>query len=170
MFVDNENQFSTGGTAGQSLNGFTTGTTALGNVIDSAPLGGQNTPNTNAGRDWGTGYPANLVLLFTQTLAPTTGTLDIQLVSSAASTLTSPNVMLDLTGGALAGTSPQFTAGSRIVRPMPRSGVGGTTGYLRYLGINMVVATSALTGGIVNCFITRDVQDNLLYVPGYTVS
>src|SRR5271154_5605181 len=100
MFVDNENQFTTGGTAGQSVAAFAAGTTALGNVIDSGPLGGQNTPTQNAGRDWGTGYPAWLYFLVTTTIAQAANTTDIQLVSSAAATLTSPNVMLDLTGGA----------------------------------------------------------------------
>lgn len=171
MFIDSENQFTTGGTAGQSLaTGFSTGTTALGNVIDSGPLGGQNTPNTNAGRDWGTGYPAWLYFLWTTTIVPTTGTLDIQLVSSAAAALTSPNVMVDLTGGAVAGTSGKFVAGNAIRIAMPRAGIGGTTGWLRYLGINMIVATSALTGGVVNAFLSRDIQDNLLYASGFTVS
>lgn len=170
MFVDSENQLSTGGSAGQTLNGFATATTALGNVIDSGPLGGQNTPNTNVGRDWGVGYPAWLYLLFISTVAPTTGTIDIQLVSSAAAALTSPNVMLDLTGGAIAGTSPKFVAGAAFRVAMPRAGVGGTTGWLRFVGVNFIVATSALTGGTVNCFLTRDLQDNLLYAAGYTVS
>ena len=170
MFVDNENQFTTGGTAGQTLNGFAVATTALGNVIDSGPLGGQNTPNTNAGRDFGTGYPAWLYLLFIATVAPTTGTIDIQLVSSAAAALTSPNVMLDLTGGALTGASTKFAAGSAFRVAMPRAGIGGTTGWLRYIGINFIVATSALTGGTVNAFLSRDIQDNLLYAAGFTVS
>lgn len=170
MFVDNENQFTSGGTAGQNLNGTGTGTTALANVIDSGPLGGQNTPNTNAGRDWGMGYPVWLVIEFYTSLAPTTGTLDIQLVSSAAPTLTSPNVMLDVTGGALAGTNVGFTAGNRYAYALPRKGIGGTTGWLRYLGINMIVATSALTGGIINAFLTRDLQDNVIYAAGFTVS
>lgn len=171
MFIDNENQFSTGGTAGQTLNGFTVATTALGNVIDSGPLGGQNTPTSNAGRDWGVGYPAWLYLLFVA--APTSGggaTIDIQLVSSAAAALTSPNVMLDLTGGAVAFGNAKFAAGSAIRVAMPRSGIGGTTGWLRFVGINFIVATAALTGGTVNAFLSRDIQDNLLYAAGYTVS
>jgi hypothetical protein len=171
MFIDNENQFTTGGTSGQSLSsGFNIGTTALGNVIDSGPLGGQNTPNTNLGRDWGVGYPAWLYFLWVATIVPTTGTLDIQLVSSAAAALTSPNVMLDLTGGALAGTSSKFVAGFAFRFAMPRAGIGGTTGWLRFLGINMIVATSNLTGGTVNAFLSRDIQDNLLYAAGFTVA
>lgn len=174
MFIDNENQFSTGGTAGQTLNGFAVATTALGNVIDSGPLGGQNTPSSNLGRDFGMGYPTWLYLLFIAGVAPTTGTIDIQLVSSAATTLTSPNVMIDLTGGALAGTSTKFQTGNAFRVAMPRAGAYNATlnpnGWLRYLGINLIVATSALTGGTVNAFITRDIQDNQIYAAGFTVS
>lgn len=169
IFVDNENQFSSGGTAGQTLAGFAVATTALANVIDSGPLGGQNTPNTNVGRDFGMGYPAWIYLLFIAGVAPTTGTVDIQLVSSASPALTSPNVMLDLTGGPIAGTSNKLANLSALRFPLPRAGVGGTTGWLRYLGVNFIVATSALTAGTVNCFLTRDVQDNLFYAAGYLV-
>jgi hypothetical protein len=171
MFVDNENQFSTQGTAGQSVAAFAVGTTALTNVIDSGPLGGQNTPNTNAGRDFGTGYPAWLYFLIITAFAQASGTTDIQLVSSAAPALTAPNVMLDLTGGAIAITGSKFAVSGNAVRvALPRAGVGGTTGWLRYLGINFIIATTNYTAGVVNAFLTRDVQDNLLYAAGFTVS
>lgn len=170
MFIDNENQLTSGGTAGQSI-AFGTGTTALGNVIDSGPVGGQNTPNTNVGRDWGTGYPAWLYFLVVSGL--TSGgaaTVDLQLVSSAAAALTAPNIMLDLTGGAIAFNAAKLATGSAIRVAMPRAGIGGTTGWLRFIGLNVIVATAALTGGVVNCFLSRDIQDNLLYAAGYTVS
>lgn len=171
MFVDNENQFTTGGTAGQSVAAFTTGTTALGNVIDSGPLGGQNTPNTNVGRDWGTGYPAWLYFLVVTAIAQASGTTNIQLVSSAAAALSSPNVMLSLTGGAIAITGSLFaTSGSAVRVAMPRAGIGGTSGWLRYLGINFIIATTNYTAGVINAFISRDIQDNLLYAAGFTVS
>lgn len=171
MFVDNENQFTTGGTAGQSVAAFTAGTTALGNVIDSGPLGGQNTPTQNAGRDWGTGYPMWLYFLIITGVAQSANTTDIQLVSSAAATLTSPNVMLDLTGGAIAITGSKFaTAGNAVRVAMPRAGIGGTTGWLRYIGINFILVTTGFTAGVINAFLTRDVQDNLLYAAGFTVS
>jgi len=170
MFIDVENQFTTGGTAGQTLNGFGIATTALGNVIDSVPLGGQNTPNTNAGRDFGMGYPAWLYLLFIAVPVGAGATIDAQLVSSAAAALTSPNVMLDLTGGAIAITSPKVATGAALRFPMPRAGVGGTTGWLRFIGLNLIIATAALTGGTVNAFLSRDVQDNLLYAAGFTVA
>jgi hypothetical protein len=171
MFVDNENQFTTGGTSGQSVAAFTAGTTALGNVIDSGPLGGQNTPNTNAGRDFGMGYPVWLFFLVVTAIAQSANTTDIQLVSSAAATLTSPNVMVDLTGGPIAVTGSKLaTSGTAIRIEMPRAGVGGTTGWLRYIGINFILVTTGYTAGVVNAFFSRDIQDNLLYVPGFTVS
>lgn len=170
MFVDNENQFTTGGTAGQTLTGFNIGTDPLGNVIDSGPLGGQNTPLSNAGRDFGTGYPAWLYFLIVSVPVGAGATIDLQLVSSAAAALTSPNVMLDLTGGAVAITSPKWATGAAFRVAMPRAGIGGTTGWLRFIGMNLIVATANLTGGLVNAFLSRDIQDNLLYVAGFTVS
>jgi hypothetical protein len=53
---------------------------------------------------------------------------------------------------------------------MPRAGVGGTTGWLRYIGINFILVTTNYTAGVINAFLSRDIQDNLLYVPGFTVS
>jgi hypothetical protein len=184
MFIDNENCFTTGPSSlitpgfvpSQALP-TATGTTALTNVIDSGPLGGQNTlaPVPNAGRDFGMGYPTWLYLLFTATV--TSGgaaTLDLQLVSSAAAALTSPNVMLDLTGGALAYTNAKFASGSALRFAMPRSGpynaTTNTGGWLRYIGINSIVATAALTAGSVVAFITRDIQDNVIYQAGFTLS
>ena len=99
-FIDNENCFTTGpsslvtpGFVPSQLMPTTVATTALTNVIDSGPLGGQNTvaPVVNQGRDFGMGYPTWLYVLFIT--APTSGgsaTIDLQLVSSAAATLTSP--------------------------------------------------------------------------------
>lgn len=173
MFIDNEGQFTTQGTAGQSLNGFAVATTALANVIDSGPLGGQNTPSQNQGRDFGMGFPSWIYWL---TIAAITSggspTVDVQLVSSAAATLTSPNVMLDLTGGAIAYNATKLSAGTALRYELPRLGpysTNNTAGWLRYIGVNVIVATAALTGGTVNCFLTRDLQDNTLYVAGFLV-
>ena len=170
MFIDNEGQFSSGGTAGQTLNGFAVATTALGNVIDSGPLGGQNTPNTNVGRDFGMGYPSWLDIQILAVPVGAGATIDVQLVSSASPTLTAPNVMLDLTGGAIAITSPKWATGQRYAVMLPRAGIGGTTGWLRYIGINFIVATAALTGGTINAFLTRDLQDNVFYAAGFLVA
>jgi hypothetical protein len=156
---------------------FTVATTALTNVIDSGPLGGQNTqaPVANAGRDFGMGYPTWLYLLIIA--APTSGgsaTIDIQLVSSAAAALSAPNVMLDLTGGAQAYNGGKFAAGTAYRYALPRFGpynaTTNTAGWLRYIGINWIVATAALTGGTVAAFLTRDIQDNTLYQAGFTIS
>ena len=185
MFIDNENCFTTGASSlvtpgfvpSQTLSGFAVATTALANVIDSGPLGGQNTqaPVVNTGRDFGMGYPTWLYLLFIA--APTSGggaTIDVQLVTSAAPTLTSPTVMLDLTGGAQAFNGTRFAAGTAYRVPMPRAGMFVTTlnplGWLRYIGVNIIVATAALTGGTISAFLSRDIQDNLIYQAGFTLS
>jgi hypothetical protein len=171
MFVDNENQFTSGGTAGQSVAAFTAGTTALANVIDSGPLGGQNTPSSNAGRDFGMGYPTWLYFLVITGISQAANTTDIQLVSSAAANLSSPHVMLDITGGAIAITGSKFaTAGTAVRIAMPRAGTGGTTGWLQYIGINFILVTTGFTTGVINAFLARDIQDNQLYVAGFTVS
>lgn len=171
MFVDSENIFTTGGTAGQSVAAFAAGTTALGNVIDSGPLGGQNTPNTNAGRDFGMGYPSWLYFLVITGISQAANTTDIQLVSSAAAALTSPNVMLDLTGGAIAITGSKFaTAGTAVRVELPRAGIGGTSGWLRFIGINFILVTTAFTTGVISAFLSRDIQDNLVYAAGFLVA
>lgn len=184
MFIDNENCFTTGassvitpGFVPSQLIPTAIATTALTNVIDSGPLGGPNTvaPVVNQGRDWGMGIPMWLYVLITT--APTSGgaaTIDLQLVSSAANTLTSPNVMLDLTSGAAAFNGGKFAAGSAFRYMLPRSGPYVPTinpnGWLRYIGINVIVATAVLTGGAIVAFLTRDIQDNVLYQAGFTLS
>lgn len=172
MIVDAENYLSSGTGTGQTLNGFAVATTALGNVIDSGPLGMQNPAGStnNAGRDWGVGYPAWLYVLFTA--VPTSGgaaTIDLQLVTSAAAALTSPTVMLDLTSGAQTYNGGKFAAGTAYRFAMPRAGVAGTLGWKQFIGLNVIVATAALTGGTIQAFLTRDIQDNLLYQAGFLV-
>jgi hypothetical protein len=184
MYIDNENCFTTGpsslvtpGFVPSQLMPTAVATTALTNVIDSGPLGGQNTiaQVPNAGRDFGMGYPAWLYVLITT--APTSGgsaTIDMQLVSSAAASLTSPNVMLDLTGGAQAYNGGKFAISTAFRFALPRFGpynaTTNTSGWLRYIGINFIVGTAVLTAGALVAFLTRDIQDNALYQAGYLVS
>jgi hypothetical protein len=184
MFIDNENCFTTGasslvtpGFIPSQLMPTAIATTALNNVIDSGPLGGQNTqaPVSNLGRDFGMGYPSWLYLLVTT--APTSGgaaTIDIQLVSSAAAALTSPILMLDLTGGAQAYNGGKFAIGTAYRFALPRFGPFVTTlnpsGWARYIGINFIVASAVLTGGALVAFLSRDIQDNVIYQAGFTLS
>ena len=182
MFIDNENCFTTGQSSlitpgfvpSQALP-TTVGTNALNNVIDSGPLGGQNTQAlvANSGRDFGMGYPTWLYVLITQAL--TSGgapTLDLQLVSSATPNLASPVVMLDITGGPIAFNSSKLAAGSAFRIALPRAGMNTSlnpNGWLRYIGINSILATAALTAGAISAFLTRDIQDNLIYQAGFVV-
>jgi hypothetical protein len=187
VFIDNENCFTTGASS-LITPGFVPSqaiptaiaTTALNNVIDSGPLGGQNTQVpvaavANQGRDFGMGYPT--WLYFLNLTAPTSGgsaTIDIQLVSSAAATLTSPNVMLDITGGAVLYSNSKFAANTAFRVPLPRAGSYQATtnpnGWLRYIGINVIIATAVLTGGTIVAFLTRDIQDNQVYQAGFSIS
>jgi hypothetical protein len=184
MYIDNENCFTTGasslivpGFVPSQADPTAVATTALNNVIDSGPLGGQNTqaPIANLGRDFGMGYPTWLYVLFLA--APTSGggaTIDIQLVSSAAANLSAPTVMLDLTGGAQAYNGGKFAANTALRFAMPRAGAYVATlnplGWQRYIGINWIVGTAVLTGGTVCAFISRDIQDNVIYQAGFTLS
>jgi hypothetical protein len=172
MFLDAENTFTSGGPAGQSLTGAISGNTVLANVIDSGPLGGQNTPAppgqtapyANAGRDWGMGYPVWLIIGFPQTVAPNTATVAFDVLSSASPTLSgTPNQMFHVPGATGATLAPNIQG--RF--PFPRLGVGGT-GWLRFLGVQMS-STAALTGGALFVGITRDPQDGTLYIIGYVV-
>ena len=183
MFVDNENCFTTGPSS-LVVPGFVpaqalpqaVGTAALNNVIDSGPLGGQNTQALvpNSGRDFGMGYPVWLVVLITQALASGgAATVDLQLVSSASPLLTAPVVMLDITGGAQAFNAAPLAAQRAYRIALPRAGMNTTTnptGWLRYIGINAIVAGAALTAGMVAAFLTRDVQDTTLYQGGFIVN
>lgn len=183
MFIDNENCFTTGPSSLVTA-GFipsqaiptAVATTALNNVIDSGPLGGQNTQAlvANQGRDFGMGYPVWLYVLITA--VPTSGgaaTIDLQLVSSAAPALTAPNIMLDVTAGAQAYNGGKFATGTAYRVALPRSGpfvpVINPSGWLRYIGLNAIIAGAALTGGQICAFLTRDIQDNVLYQAGYIV-
>lgn len=184
MFIDNENCFTTGASS-LVTPGFipsqaiptAVATTALANVIDSGPLGGQNTiaPVVNQGRDFGMGIPMWLYVLITA--VPTSGgsaTIDLQLVSSAAAALTSPNVMLDITNGAQSFNGGKFATGTAYRVALPRSGPFVPTlnpnGWLRYIGINAIIGTAVLTAGSICAFLTRDIQDNVIYQAGFTLS
>jgi len=183
MFVDNENCFTTAasslvtpGFVPSQLDPTAVATTALNNVIDTGPLGGQNTqaPLANAGRDFGMGYPTWLYIVFP--VAPTSAggaTITITLVSSAAATLTAPNTMITV-ANALAYNGGAFSTTSFFKVPLPRAGPYVATlnplGWLRYIGINWTVGTAVLTGGSVIAFLSRDVQDNTLYQAGFTLS
>lgn len=184
MIIDNENCFTTGASS-LVTPGFVPSqaiptaiaTTALANVIDSGPLGGQNTqaPVANTGRDWGMGYPTWLYLLIIA--APTSGgaaTIDIQLVTSATANLAAPTVMFDLTGGAQTFNGGKFAAGTAFRFAMPRAGMFVTSlnpnGWKQFIGVNVIIATAVLTGGTVSAFLTRDIQDNVIYQAGFTLS
>jgi hypothetical protein len=184
MIIDNENCFTTGVSTVVLPNTLPSqafpqaiGTQALANVIDSGPLGGQNTQAIiqNTGRDFGMGYPAWLWVVFLNAL--TSGgaaTVDLQLVSSASPLLTAPVVMLDITGGPLAFNAPALGANHAYRIALPRAGMNtanNPTGWLRYIGLNAIVAGAALTAGTIAAFLTlTGGQDSTVYQSGFIVN
>jgi hypothetical protein len=134
------------------------------NVYDTSPLGSAySTLAANTGRNMGAGEPIFLVVLVTVAFtAAGAATMDIQFVSSASSTLSSPNVHID-TGviakaTLVAGYIPIFQA-------LPRNGPA----YLQYLGLIYTIATGPMTAGKVTAFITKDAQDLNTYVKAFLV-
>lgn len=151
------------------------GTYIAPNSIDTAPLGTYLTELTagdtqlsgqvNTFRDLGGGYPLVLVVDWIQ--APTGGTsADVQLVTSASSSLSSPTIMLDLGVVAIAGlTGPtQYGKFVRQVAFVPRS-----ANWLEWIGLQ-VVTVGTMTGGAYVAWLGRDVDAQVLgYASGYTV-
>lgn len=123
------------------------GSAVIGNVLDAG----------SAHRDIGQGKPVYLVMtvdteIFT---AGAAGTVQFQLVSSAAAALTAPNVHAQtaafVTGGT--GTQSPLAAGKTLICiALPSEGLP----YLEFLGIICVTGTTATTSGKVNAFLTLD--------------
>lgn len=126
------------------------GTYIAPNSLDTAPLGAylsENTPadtqlsaNVNTYRDLGGGDRMWLVVDWIT--APNNLTsIDVQLITSASSSLSSPVVMYDFGVVALA----TFTKGYRQIAALPRS-----TAWLEWLGLQAItVGTTSTTGAYV---------------------
>lgn len=126
--------------------------TALGTATGTSNLGG--TIDLDVVRDVGEGKQLYAVIQITTDL--TSGgaaTIFFQVVSDATAT---PN-----TAGtqSVHARSPSYTAtaldaGEMVVIALPPMGYGAPIQYKRYLGLQSVVGTAALTAGAVNAFIT----------------
>lgn len=139
MILDERTEFFDGAAIPTSA-----GTAALGDVVDLQSLGGTD---TGALRDIGNGRE-----IFWYAVVETAGTggtsLNLQLVSSAASTLTSPNIHAQTGVVVLA----NLTAGKKLVMiSVPLEG----SEYLRYLGVQ-AVAAGTFTGGTISSGLTLD--------------
>lgn len=135
----------------------TAGTYIAPNSIDTSPLGAflteitagdtQLSGNLNTYRDFGGGDPLWCVVDWI--VAPTGGTsVDMQLVTSAASSLSSPVVMLDFTVVAIA----NLPKGTRQLLRLPRA-----TTWLQWLGLQAVTVGTMGAGRFVG-FLTKDVD------------
>lgn len=126
------------------------GTYIAANSYDTSPLGSyltevtaadtQLSANVNTYRELGGGVPMWLVIDWVT--APNNLTsVDVQLITSASSSLSSPVVMLDFTAIAIA----TLVKGYRQIAKLPRS-----TAWLQWLGVQAVtVGTTSTTGAFI---------------------
>ena len=140
----------------QSLIATAPATTNSTNIFDSTP-GNASTAvvaGGNQNRQWGVGEQLYLHILCTTAIvqASTNGTLNISLVSSAATNLGTPTVhWLSQTFTDGVSANYDFTVvGARIDIPVPQFGT-----YLRYLGFQYSVATQDTSAGAVTIWIDR---------------
>jgi len=125
------------------------GTAVIGNYIDRTI-----TPNVDQARLY-------LVIFCTTAIITggSAGTVQIDLITSAATAGTSPNIHI---------ASPIWVTGSASVAPLtlgslmllaelPRgSGIVGLGAYLRYMMIQVVTATTTTTAGAVSAFLSLE--------------
>lgn len=127
-----------------------------------------NTYDLGVARDVGPGED----LYFNTTIDTTftaggAGTLQIQVISSAAANLSSPTVLIETPALALA----QLTAGrAPITIRMPRSLLTTQPIGQRYIGLQYTVATGPMTAGALTTnMVTGDYDTNKLYPVGTTI-
>lgn len=133
------------------------GTYLAPNSYDTSPLAGflteltaadtQLSGNVNTYRDFGGGDPLWLVVDWI--VAPLGGTsVDMQLITSAASSLSSPVIMLDFQVVVIA----SLPKGTRQALRLPRS-----TAWLQWLGLQAVTVGTMTAGRFIG-FLTKDLD------------
>jgi hypothetical protein len=151
------------------------GTYLAPNSLDTAPLGAyltelnandtQLSANVNTFRDLGGGE--RLWLVIDWVTAPTGGTsADVQLITSASSSLSSPTIMYDFGVVTIANlTGPtQYGKYVRQIAALPRS-----VAWLEYLGVQ-AVTVGTMTAGAFIAWIGKDVDADVLgYASGYGI-
>lgn len=127
-----------------------------------------NTIDLSVARDMGPGR--GLYAVFTVDVAATAagaGTVNFQVISSAAAALTSPTILVqtDAIGKA------ELTVGRRpIYLEVPASVLAAQPIGQRYLGVQYTVGTGPLTAGSFSCAITDSMVDvGKNYPSGFTV-
>lgn len=144
------------------------------NTIDTSPLGlptpsggssatGYNNGSfTNAGRDLGIGTEFWLQVLITATF--TSGgaaTINFQLVTDSTAAISSITILL--ASGILALAS--LTAKSYFRAQLPASG-----NYKQFLGLDVLIGTTTMTGGTVEGLLLPNIQQSDLYLSGFFVN
>ena len=108
------------------------------------------------GRDIGNGRNMSLVIQITTAVTSAgAATVAFQLVSDATSTISTSTQTIHVTSAAIGKAT--LVAGYEIVLPVPP----GT--YERYLGVQTVTGTAALTAGAANAFLALDYASNKSY-------
>jgi hypothetical protein len=136
------------------------GTAAIGSQVDLT--GGQlvnGQINLGPAID---GKPLHLVIEVTTGIitAGSAGTIEFDLVSSAAAALTSPH--MHLRGASLTTGAAGLEAGTILFNgPVPKGMAAPTVAannntYLRYLGIQCVIGTTTVTAGAISAYLTYD--------------
>lgn len=154
MYIDKELQFADGTWAPTA-----TGDNVSPNVLDTSPLGG--IPTANGGRDIGQGEDLWLLITVKQTV--TSGgaaTVDFRLRTAAAAALTSSPVDLIGTGAIAKAT---LVAGYQIKMRLP-SGA-----YQKFIGVNANIGTAALTAGMFEAEIVKNIAGNTKYAGGFSI-
>ena len=125
------------------------GTAVFGNYIDRT-----TTPNVDQARLY-------LVIFCTTAIITggSAGTVQLDLISSAATSGSSPNIHISsplwVTGSA--SVAPLTLGSLMFIQELPRgSGVVGLGAYLRYLMMQCVTATTTTTAGAVSAFLTLE--------------
>lgn len=143
-------------------------------TIDTAPLGldtksggaaltGFNSGSSaNAGRDLGVGTEFWLQVLITATF--TSGgaaTINFQLVTDSTATIASITILL--ASGVLALAT--LTVSSYFRAQLPASG-----SYKEFLGLDVLIGTTTMTGGTVEGLLLPNIQQSDLFLSGFFVN
>ncbi len=145
------------------------GTYIAPNSYDTSPLGAylteltaadtQLSGNVNTGRDLGGGERIWLVIDWVTAAAGGTN-CDIQLITSASSSLSSPTVIYDFT----AIVTATLVKGYRQIAPLPRS-----ASYLQWLGVQAVTTGTYTTGAYI-AWLGKDLDAQVLgYASGFSI-
>lgn len=147
---------------------------------DTSPLtvptgsGGQSTPgynagvNTNAGRDLGLGGEMWLEVLVTASVtSSSTATVKFDFVTSALAALSDA---VDSTGVGVLMSSAAISKATLVAGYIAwRVQLPASLVYLRYVGVDYVIATTNLTAGTFESKLVMNVQASDLYESGFAV-